>query len=192
MNKCQTCGEPFAPRKHNTGKFCSVACYNDWRKGKVTNSGQFVKGSNVGSSNVNWAGDNAKYGTVHDYITYHFGQPQICEHCDIKNLGSRKHQWANISGKYKRDRSDWLRLCAKCHFKYDGRNKHLEKYQKMPIRKKCRANKTGFKNVRLTRSGTYRPHLRIDGKTKYLGTYASPQEAYQVYKEKALELYGTY
>ena len=191
MKKCQTCGELFAPRKHNSGMFCSISCYNSWRKGKITNSGQYKKGSNTGSDNVNWAGDKASYGTVHDYISYHYGQPQICEHCDAKDLGSRKHQWANISGEYKRDRSDWLRLCAKCHFKYDGRNKHLEMYQKMPI-KKGRPNKTGFKNVRETRNGKYRPHVRVNGKAIYLGTYNSPQEAYQVYKDKALELYGMY
>jgi len=25
--------------------------------------------------------------------------------------------WHNISGEYKRDVSDWIRLCAKCHKK---------------------------------------------------------------------------
>jgi len=28
-------------------------------------------------------------------------------------------QWANKDHKYKRDISDWMRLCAKCHTHYD-------------------------------------------------------------------------
>ncbi len=190
--KCQNCGVLFEPRKHNSGKYCTQNCYNKFRvKHNIRTSGQFKKGSNLGSNNINWAGDKASYGTVHDYISYHYGQPQICEHCDSVNLGSRKHQWANISGEYKRQREDWLRLCAKCHFKFDGRSKHLAIYQKAKI-KKGRSNKTGFKNVRITKQNTYQSYLKIDGKTKYLGSYKTPQEAYQVYKDKALELYGTY
>lgn len=30
-----------------------------------------------------------------------------------------KFEWANKSGDYKRDLSDWLRLCISCHRKYD-------------------------------------------------------------------------
>jgi hypothetical protein len=189
--KCKSCGVSYKPRAHNKGGFCSRSCYNKWRKGKITNSGQFKPGDNVGHKNVNWKGDDVGYYAVHDWMYKEYGQPQICEHCDSKNLGSRKHQWANISGEYKRERSDWLRLCARCHFAYDGHDKVLEKYQKLPI-KNGRPNKTGYKNVRCTRHGTYQSYLKVDGKTKYLGSYSTPQEAYQVYKEKALELYGTY
>jgi len=27
--------------------------------------------------------------------------------------------WANLSGQYKRDISDWVELCAKCHKNFD-------------------------------------------------------------------------
>lgn len=190
--ECVNCGVLYEPRKHNAGKYCSQLCYNEYRiKNKVRSTSQFSKGDNVGKKNVMWVGHKAKYGTVHDYISYHYGQPQICEHCDSVNLGSRKHQWANISGEYRRDRSDWLRLCAKCHFVYDKRYLTLSKYQKAKI-KYGRPNKTGFKNVRLTKQNKYQSYLKVDGKTKYLGSYKTPQEAHQVYKKKALELYGTY
>lgn len=30
-----------------------------------------------------------------------------------------RYEWANISGEYKRDRSDWVMLCPSCHRKID-------------------------------------------------------------------------
>jgi hypothetical protein len=147
----------------------------------------------MGENNHKWKGEKANYGSVHDYINYHYGQPQTCEHCPAKNLGVRKHQWANISGSYSRDRSDWLRLCAKCHFKFDGRDSNLSKYQKAKIKHSSRpnGNNSGYKNVRVDKN-RYRAYISVNGKQKSLGSYSTPQEAYEVYKETALELYGTY
>lgn len=31
----------------------------------------------------------------------------------------KRYEWANISGEYKRDRSDWVMLCPSCHRKID-------------------------------------------------------------------------
>lgn len=37
------------------------------------------------------------------------------------NIGYRGiHHWANKSHKYKRELTDWISLCVKCHKKYDG------------------------------------------------------------------------
>jgi len=163
---------------------------NKFRVGiKPTNA--FISSQIKGENNVNWKGNNVGYDALHDWLKREFGKPQICEFCSSKDLGSTKYQWANKSGKYIRIREDWLRLCAKCHYKYDKRDKVLQKYQKLPI-KYGKPNKTGFKNVRLTRSNTYRPHIKVNGKVVYLGTYKTAEQAYKVYKSKALELYGTY
>ena len=55
------------------------------------------------------------YDAVHEWVETHFGKPDICEEC-----GSGKfHEWSNISGMYKHVRSDWQRLCKKCHNRYD-------------------------------------------------------------------------
>ena len=31
--------------------------------------------------NPNWKGDNAGYGSKHDWIKLHFGKPSLCENC---------------------------------------------------------------------------------------------------------------
>ena len=66
-----------------------------------------------------WRGDNAGYRAKHTWIQGKRGQPTICEHCGTAGLKGHQIHWANVSGKYKREFDDWLRLCAKCHKIYD-------------------------------------------------------------------------
>lgn len=80
------------------------------------------KGLICGKKHYNWKGDAASYIPKHAWIARHFGRPDICEICGAVNIPEGKKrwfEWANISGKYKRDRSDWRRLCKKCHAKVD-------------------------------------------------------------------------
>ena len=63
----------------------------------------------------NWKGDNVKYDGLHKWVPKHLGKPTRCEHCGTDGLTGRNIHWANKSGEYKRDVSDWLRLCSKCH-----------------------------------------------------------------------------
>lgn len=72
----------------------------------------------IGENNPLWKGDNAGYGAIHDWLKLHFGKPAFCEHCGTKT--AKKFEWANVSKKNKRERSDWLRLCTSCHHKYDN------------------------------------------------------------------------
>ena len=68
-----------------------------------------------GENHPNWRGDHVGYGGLHSWVSKHFGPPTECIFC-----GSRRFvNWANKSGKYKRDLNDWLVLCRKCHIKYD-------------------------------------------------------------------------
>lgn len=71
----------------------------------------------IGKQHHNWSGDNVSYKGIHLWATRKFGRPQKCEHCEDIEKG--KYCWANKSGEYKRDRSDWIRLCYKCHYAYD-------------------------------------------------------------------------
>lgn len=66
-----------------------------------------------GESHHNWKGENAMYGTLHDWVMHYLGTPKKCTNC--KSTNERRYQWANVSGLYKRDLSDWVRLCVKCH-----------------------------------------------------------------------------
>ena len=69
----------------------------------------------LGCNNSQWKGDKVEYQALHDWITNNFGQPPTCENCGETNLFGRKINWANKNGKYLRKRSDWKRLCVKCH-----------------------------------------------------------------------------
>ncbi|MCH7536181.1 MAG: hypothetical protein IH948_10660 [Bacteroidetes bacterium] len=66
-----------------------------------------------------WRGDKVKYIGLHMWVARKLGKPDTCEHCHRSNLSGRLIHWANKSGNYLRDLSDWLRLCAKCHKQYD-------------------------------------------------------------------------
>lgn len=77
-----------------------------------------------------WKGDNASYRAKHMWIVKHYGKANKCEQkgCSypkVVDAGRRiiekpsRYEWANISGEYKRDRSDWVMLCPSCHRKID-------------------------------------------------------------------------
>jgi hypothetical protein len=68
-------------------------------------------------NNGQWKGNKVGYGAIHDYIKRRFPRPTHCSKC-IK-IG--KVDLANVSGKYKRDLSDWKWLCRSCHMRSDGR-----------------------------------------------------------------------
>jgi len=72
-----------------------------------------------------------EYNTLHRWIGRKYGPASKCEKCHTDR--TQRFQWANISGDYKRDRNDFMQLCAKCHYKYDidghrNRRTTLRKY----------------------------------------------------------------
>jgi hypothetical protein len=82
-----------------------------------------------GKDNVTWRGDEAGYSPIHIWVVRWKGRPNICEHCGKKETRSRYIDWANIDHKYKRRLSDYIRLCKKCHRRYDkDRKESFEKY----------------------------------------------------------------
>lgn len=93
--------------------------YND-----KPNSTSFKKGHPGlrGEKNPMWKGAKAGYTSIHCWLYIHLGKPRKCEHCGT--LSAKKFEWANISKKYIRDASDWIRLCTSCHRKYD---RHAQK-----------------------------------------------------------------
>lgn len=64
-----------------------------------------------------WKGDRVGYWGIHSWVEKEMGKPRKCDKC--KTEKAKKYDWSNKSGKYKRDLSDWQRLCVKCHFHYD-------------------------------------------------------------------------
>jgi hypothetical protein len=80
---------------------------------------EFKKGDNLNEKHPNWRGDEACYDSKHSWIRRKLGQPDTCSKCKRSKLYGRKIHWANISKEYKRDFSDWVRLCASCHKLFD-------------------------------------------------------------------------
>ena len=71
----------------------------------------------------NWLGQKAGYRSLHKWVQKWLGKPSECSMCGKNGTGHQIH-WANVSGKYLRDLTDWMRLCAKCHKMFDmGRTK---------------------------------------------------------------------
>lgn len=69
------------------------------------------------------------YRQLHYWVEKTLGKPTVCSHCKEEKLpltsGRRRVQWANVSGKYLQDVSDWIALCIPCHGKYD--NYHINR-----------------------------------------------------------------
>lgn len=126
---CPVCNTEFQSYpyliKRNQGKYCSIKCsgkvnLTKIKKGqRLSPSTEFQKGS-VPS---NWKGDSVGYKCLHDWVKSRLGRPTKCEFCLTEE--KRKYEWANKSGNYNRDLSDWLRLCTPCHRRYDNQRRSI-------------------------------------------------------------------
>ena len=72
-----------------------------------------------GKNNPLWKGENVSYRVLHKWIVKNLGQPTKCEKCGKDDLTGRQIDWANKDHLYKRNLSDYMRLCRKCHNEYD-------------------------------------------------------------------------
>jgi len=117
---------PLGVYKHKTGKESS-----HWKGGlpvcKICNKilsrrdavacVKHAYRNNEGRKNGMWKGDSAGYSALHIWISSVLGKPRRCSFCGTTK--AKKFEWANLSHKYKRRVDDWVRLCTKCHIKYD-------------------------------------------------------------------------
>jgi ATP-dependent helicase YprA (DUF1998 family) len=71
-----------------------------------------------GEESHRWVGDNITKKPVHKWVEKELGKPKECENCG--DTSDRVYDWANLSGEYKRDVSDWARLCRVCHSAIDN------------------------------------------------------------------------
>src|SRR3990167_1627598 len=78
---------------------------------------EFKRGKNLAEKHPNWKGDGVKYISLHQWIATRLGEPKTCSNC--RSRSCKKYEWANISKKYKRELTNWVRLCTKCHRAYD-------------------------------------------------------------------------
>lgn len=78
----------------------------------------------LGDKSTSWKGENISYSGLHNWIHRKYGNATKCEECrSTKNI-----QWANKTGKYLRDRTDWLQLCPSCHWFQDNQNHSKKRF----------------------------------------------------------------
>jgi len=64
-----------------------------------------------------------EYRRIHQWVERKLGTPSICFNC--LKTDKKRYEWANISGEHKKELSDWIRYCVKCHREIDSKNKVL-------------------------------------------------------------------
>lgn len=72
-----------------------------------------------------WVGNKVSYQALHAWVARKLGKPNQCENCNT--IESTRFEWANISGEYRRDLDDWVRLCISCHHIIDGLGHNFNK-----------------------------------------------------------------
>jgi hypothetical protein len=85
--------------------------------------GKFL--SNPDEKHPMWKGEKASYSAFHHWINHKMGKAIFC--ALNENHKNCEYEWANISGKYLRDTSDYVSLCVSCHKKLDMTTETREK-----------------------------------------------------------------
>jgi hypothetical protein len=75
-----------------------------------------------------WKPSDLSYAGVHSWIRRELGPATHCSNDDTHE--SKRYEWANISGDYKRDINDYRPLCKSCHSKYDMSDNYKESMRK--------------------------------------------------------------
>lgn len=146
INKnCETCNREFYVRPYQandkTRRFCSLKCKGVGRDIKGENNPRWKGGLPFcleckkklsqrgykyclnhrakGENSSVWKGNKVGYYALHMWVYREKGRPKKCEFCGSGN----NLAWANKSQLYKREIDDWIRLCRKCHYKYDNQAK---------------------------------------------------------------------
>ncbi len=108
---CIICGTEFRTTaseiKRGGGNCCSRSCFNERLRSIIRTE----------EKHWSWKGDKVGKAALHNWVERHKGKPRMCETCGTSS--AKQYDWANISQEYKRDLSDFMRLCRSCHAKYD-------------------------------------------------------------------------
>lgn len=107
---CEICKKEFKIRSYrkNIARFCSNKCRGIW-----------VSKTFSGKNSPNWKGDKISRVGVHDWIKKIKGK--AFEHsCKLEDKTCKgRMEWSNVSGRYKRNISDWQTLCTSHHRRFD-------------------------------------------------------------------------
>lgn len=127
IKHCERCNKELHIKPNRfRQRFCAPCRYKSipvWNKGKRGLQVAWNKGiplSKEQKKKISLANRKSQvtYTSIHKWIEHNFGKPKRCDKCGTTI--NRTYHWANLSGRYKRDKSDWLRLCVPCHHLLDG------------------------------------------------------------------------
>lgn len=112
---CDNCGIPSLEDKN---VFCEDCMYE--RKLAIKRS-----------LNPNYEPAKTTYMQIHKWVYKQAGRADHCQ--ENEEHISKRYEWANLSGNYRREMSDWKQLCKECHTKYDnvierGKKTLMERY----------------------------------------------------------------
>lgn len=137
-NKCSSCNKELANNKPGyKHKLCKSCCKKGiklsaetrknmsvarigikFSENHISNLRNHLKKINVKGKNYK---ENAGYHAIHKWIQDVLGKPKICVFC--RSTTEKRYEWANLSGKYLRDKKDFVRLCKSCHERFDKKRK---------------------------------------------------------------------
>ena len=129
LNKCAVCVTAYVKAKQQVSKICLMCDISFVASSKKVKTCSSLCHSALVSKTKNelYEGTKLSYGGVHRWVKRNAGKACSCDLCGIAD-DNALYDWSNISGEYKRDLSDWQRLCRKCHVIYDNtHNGRLDK-----------------------------------------------------------------
>lgn len=177
---CRYCKRELKKRSNESIKhfnqkraYCDLKCKNNDQKGKTLKNCE-NKNHCTGENNWRWRGDEVGYSGLHRWINKHINDKNKCEYCGETN----KLNWANKSGKYLRIKSDWIRLCSKCHARKD--KVYLKYY--LP-----KSNTSGYRGVYFEKKrGKWIARIS----NKYIGGYPNKIDAAKAYDKESKKMWG--
>jgi len=120
---CKVCHKRFTGCKKSI--YCSkICCGADFKN--YLDRNHKVSVSKLNELNPQWRGDDVGYASLHAWVRRKLKKPSRCICCQKV----KPRDVANISGKYKRDLTDWEWLCRRCHMETDGRMMNLKRSKK--------------------------------------------------------------
>lgn len=94
----------------------------------MATTGQKISAAKRGTATVwgerhgRWKGDAAGYHAIHKWIYRNKPRTGSCANCGV---AGKRTEFANVSGKYRRDVNDFRELCPSCHWDFDQRGRRL-------------------------------------------------------------------
>lgn len=84
----------------------------------------------AGKKNYLWKGIKTGYRAKHSWLIRNFGKAIRCENIECNYYKPKRYEWANISGKHKRVKTDYIQLCPSCHRKWDNKTIKINNIKK--------------------------------------------------------------